>query len=169
MVSDFEGVWHKGVQKGVGVMRWPNGDTLAGVWHGDEVSKAKFTKGTSLQVDAASLKLLRLELAREEEARRAEEDLPPSRRTHQPPVMIAQKWTFLQNIGEPISKLKLLADQIQEKFSASNNNGAKLNSDVMSIVLNDTTHPLGQAMHQYVYLFKSTFHFSYGDVERQLA
>ena len=165
--STFDGQWQKGLRKGRGTMRWPNGDSLVGEWQGDDVKQAQFTKGALVGVDAGAVNLLRLELARADALRDTESSLPLNRRTKRHDTMPVAKWSELDALSE--ARLHELAGAVRVQFGArAGQRGDRLNVDVLSIVLSDKLHPLGRALADFVFLFKSIFHFSYGNVDRLL-
>jgi hypothetical protein len=161
----FEGIWVRGVRKGNGVLRWANGDELRGMWNDGQVTNGKFEKGNAISVARCARELWRLEMRRVDKAIEDESNAPSSRRTKRPATLPVSKWHDLDALNDV--KLREMAASVAQRF-ASRGARERLNADTLSIVLCDDKHPLGQIVSNFVFLFKSTYHFSYGGVSQLL-
>jgi hypothetical protein len=161
----FEGIWVRGVRKGNGVLRWANGDELRGMWSDGQVTSGKFEKGNAISVARCARELWRLEMRRVDKAIEDESNAPSSRRTKRPATLPVSKWHDLDALND--TKLREMAASVAQRF-ASRGARERLNPDTLSIVLCDDKHPLGQIVSNFVFLFKSTYHFSYGGVSQLL-
>jgi hypothetical protein len=166
--STFEGLWVRGVRKGNGVQRWPNGDELRGLWSDNQVTNAKFEKGSALAVPRCARELWRLEMRRVDKLLEDETNAPASRRVKRALTLPVSKWHDLDALND--AKLREMAAQVAQRFASRGHQkeGERLTADVLSIVLCDEKHALGRIVSDFVFLFKSTYHFSYGNVSQLL-
>jgi Vacuolar sorting protein 9 (VPS9) domain/MORN repeat len=179
----FEGKWRKGSRRGPGFLLFPNGDKIEGDWENDtDMKHAKFTKGSAKDLSRTALELFQVLSAKPLERMRYEPAEPlrcskwmsfftPMRMEEFTKSLPDELLACAMALGPPDqdgSKTERTTETVRTFSPARRRVAAASLLHILSVLLNDPTHPLGRAVEMFAYSFNASNHVSYGDSQTLL-
>jgi hypothetical protein len=152
----FRGLYRNDMRRGAGSLLLPNGDTMEGEWKDDEISKAKYIKGTVESVPRCTQDLFQTELQvfldKTSKDRDKSNANGPNLR-----IIPFNKWEYYFSPSN--FNMKEIERGLRERYSAVESIGTK----ELSVLFNDAVHPFGRAITEFCDIFNASYHVSYGN------